>query len=108
MTDTTSPAATVGDLAEIVRGQNAGPFWLTLDIIFADDDAYQRVADSSELSPESIARDYRVDADKVSIFRVPSIRAIKVSFPRPVPQGGFADRDMHSGKKPIPPPSLPI
>ena len=102
MTDTTTPAATVGELAEIVRAKNAGPFWLTLDIIFADDDAYQRVADSSELSPESIARDYRVDADKVSIFRVPSIRAIKVSFPRPVPQGGFADRDMHSGQQHIP------
>jgi hypothetical protein len=102
MTDTASPAATVGDLAEIVRAKNAGPFWLTLDIFFAGDDAYQRVADSAELSPESIAREYRVDAGKVSIFRVPSIRAIKVSFPRPVPQAGFADRDMHSGQQHIP------
>jgi hypothetical protein len=108
MPHTASAAATVGDFAETVRAKNAGPFWLTLDIFFDDDDAYQRVADSPQLSHDVIASEYRVDPDRVSIFRIPSIRAIKVSFPRPVPQAGFEDRDMHSGQQHIPLVRLPI
>jgi hypothetical protein len=108
MAHTASEPATVGDLAETVRAKNAGPFWLTLDMFFDDDDAYQRVADSPQLSHDAIAREYRVDAAKVSIFRLRSIRAIKISFPRPVPQAGFEDRDMHSGQQHIPLLRLPI
>ena len=26
--------ATLGDLAKLVRSKNAGPFWLTIDIMF--------------------------------------------------------------------------
>jgi Domain of unknown function (DUF4387) len=108
MAHTTSEPATIGDLAETVRAKNAGPFWLTLDMFFDDDAAYQRVADSPRLSPEVIANEYRVDPGKVSIFPLPSIRAIKVSFPRPVPQASFEDRDMHSGQQHIPLLRLPI
>ena len=28
--------ATLGDLAKLVRSKNAGPFWLTIDIMFDD------------------------------------------------------------------------
>jgi hypothetical protein len=38
----------------------------------------------------------------VRLFRLSNIRVIKVSFPRPVVQGGFTDRDMHSGQQHIP------
>jgi hypothetical protein len=108
MAHTTNKTVTVGDFAETVRAKNAGPFWLTLAMFFDDDDAYQRVADSRRLSPDVIANEYRVDPGKVSIFRIPSIRAIKVSFPRPVPQAGFENRDMHSGQQYIPLLRLPI
>src|SRR5690349_6456236 len=32
--------ATLGELAKLVRSKNAGPFWLTIDIMFEDPDAY--------------------------------------------------------------------
>jgi hypothetical protein len=38
----------------------------------------------------------------VGIFRLPDLRAIKISFPRPVPQGSFTDRDIHAGQQHIP------
>jgi hypothetical protein len=38
---------------------------------------------------------------------MPSIRVVKVSFPRPVAQGSFGDRDMHSGQQYIPLADLP-
>jgi hypothetical protein len=108
MIPTATEAATIGDLAQLVRAKNAGPFWMTLDMFFDDDDAYQRVTESPHLSPEAIAREYAVDVGNVSIYRLPSIRAIKVAFPRPVPQAGFEDRDMHSGQQHIPLLRLPV
>ena len=38
--------ATIADLAVLVRSKNAGPFWLTIDIMFDDADNYRRVRDS--------------------------------------------------------------
>jgi uncharacterized protein DUF4387 len=93
---------TVGDLADLVRSKNAGPFWQTIDVFFADDETYRAVADNASLTTEAIARLYRVDADTVFIYRLPDIRVVKVSFPRPTIQGGRADRDMHAGQQHIP------
>ena len=39
--------ATIADLAVLVRSKNAGPFWLTIDIMFDDEAAYRRVRDMS-------------------------------------------------------------
>ena len=93
---------TVGDVAELVRSKNAGPFWQTLDVFLPDDDAYRLVADSPALDEAAIARLYQVPAEQVAIFRLPSIRVVKVSVPRPVTQGGVQDRDMHAGQQHVP------
>jgi len=97
-----SAPPTVGDLADLVRSKNAGPFWQTIDVFFADDETYRAVADNASLTTDAIARLYRVDADTVFIYRLPDIRVVKVSFPRPTIQGGRADRDMHAGQQHIP------
>jgi Domain of unknown function (DUF4387) len=93
---------TVGDLAELVRSKNAGPFWQTLDIFLPDDTTYRAVAESASINEEAIARLYRVAAADVSIYRLPSIRVVKISFPRPTAQGGVEDRDMHAGQQHVP------
>jgi hypothetical protein len=95
-------SAALGDLAEFVRSKNAGPFWITLDIFFATDADYQRVDAAGILAPSTIADLYRVPPEDVGIFRLPDLRAIKISFPRPVPQGSFTDRDIHAGQQHIP------
>jgi len=51
---------------------------------------------------------YQVNPATVALYRLPDIRVIKASFPRPVVQGSFADRDMHSGQQRIPLAGLPI
>jgi hypothetical protein len=93
---------TIGDVAEQVRSKNAGPFWQTLDVFLPDDEAYRLVAESAALSEQSISDLYRVPAEGVRIFRLPSIRVVKISFPRPAPQGGVQDRDMHAGQQHVP------
>jgi hypothetical protein len=99
---------TLGDLAKLVRSKNAGPFWMTLDVFFATDADYAQVAATGVLAEDTIARLYQVDPATVALYRLPHIRVIEASFPRPVVQGSFADRDMHSGQQHIPLADLPI
>jgi hypothetical protein len=50
--------ATLGDLAKLVRSKNAGPFWLTIDIMFDDAGAYRRARDAEIVNRAAIARLY--------------------------------------------------
>ena len=93
---------TIGDLASLVRSKNAGPFWLTLDIFCDTDAAYTAVAAPEVITPERIADLYDTDSDSVRIFRLPELRVVKVSFPRPTVQGAVDDRDMHAGQQHVP------
>jgi hypothetical protein len=96
------PRQTIGDVAEHVRSKNAGPFWQTLDIFLADDDSYRAVADAPALDEATIGRLYGVHPATVAIYRLPGIRVVKISFPRPTAQGDVEDRDMHAGQQHVP------
>ena len=104
MADTT----TLAQIAERVRSKNAGPFWQTLDVFFDDPAAYDRVVASGAISPAAVSELYRVPAESVAIFELPHIHVVKVSFPRAVPAGSFADRDMHAGQQHVPLAGLPV
>jgi hypothetical protein len=95
------------EVATLVRSKNAGPFWLTLDIFCGTDESYSAVAAPEVVAPQRIADVYDTDAASVRIFRLPELRVVKVSFPRPIMQGAVADRDMHAGQQHIPLALLP-
>jgi hypothetical protein len=48
----------LSDLATVIRSKNAGPFELTFDVLFANQDDYQQVVSSKQLSAESFAELY--------------------------------------------------
>ena len=87
---------TLGDLALEVRSKNAGPFWMTLEAFMPDDRSYQ-IADAL-ITAELISDLYHVAPASLQIFRIPDLRVVKVSFPRPITQGSLHDRDMHAGQ----------
>lgn len=101
-------ARTVGDVAELVRSKNAGPFWQTIDIFCDTDDAYTQLSDDAVLTPERIATLYRVDPASVKVFRLPDLRVIKISFPRAVSSGSAHDRDVHAGQQHVPLLLMPV
>jgi hypothetical protein len=107
MPDPATPP-TIGDLALEVRSKNAGPFWVTMELFMRDAEGYARVADDRFLNEEVIAGLYRVAASTVRMFRIPSLNVVKISFPRPVPQGSLRDRDMHAGQHHVPLALLPV
>jgi len=97
-----SEGATLGEIARLVRSKNAGPFWITLDVFFAEDDDYQRVLRSGAVNRDQVSYLYGVRPDDVRIYELPAIRVIKISFPKPIPQGAFLDNDMHAGQSFVP------
>lgn len=89
----------VGDVCDLVRSKNAGPFWITIDLFFDGPDMFARHARSPSLDAGAIARLYDVDAVQVRHFFVESLALLKISFPRPTPQGGIEERDLHGGQQ---------
>lgn len=91
------------ELADIVRSKNAGPYRITLDVMFSDKDRYERVRDSNAISPESVAGAYGLDVSQISsFFRIDHALAIKVTITRPRAQGAAGDGDMYGCQHHVP------
>lgn len=90
---------TLGELAQLIRSKNAGPFELTFDIMFDDPAAFERVRASGALTRELIARIYRLPVEQVKFFVVPDALAFKASIPRPRFQSDVLDSDNHGGQQ---------
>jgi len=45
--------AKLGDLARLIRAKNAGPFMLTFDVMFDDENVYRRVINAQVLTKSS-------------------------------------------------------
>jgi hypothetical protein len=87
------------ELAKLVRSKNAGPFVLTLDIMFDDHETYEKVLSTGVLSISNIARLYYVDEKVVHMHQLPLANAVKFSFPRKYPSGDFLDDDLYGCQK---------
>lgn len=87
------------DVCRYVRSKVAGPFWVTIDVMFDSTESYQKYSEDPALSAEAIAKVYRVDPASVSHYPVPSLNVLKISYPRRTAQGGVEERDLHSGQQ---------
>jgi Domain of unknown function (DUF4387) len=94
--------ATLGELAKLIRSKNAGPFMLTFDVMFEDENVYRKVLASGVLTKESFAKLYRMSPDEVLFFRHDTASAIKISIPRPYFQGDLEDGDAYGGQQHAP------
>ncbi|WHZ12820.1 MAG: hypothetical protein OJF60_003261 [Burkholderiaceae bacterium] len=91
--------ARLRDIAKLIRTKNAGPFQLTLDIMFPDARSYQHVVASGVISKPAMARFFNVAESAVKLFNYAPGNAIKVTVPRLVPSGDPADTDLFGGQQ---------
>ncbi|OZI34943.1 hypothetical protein CAL29_15955 [Bordetella genomosp. 10] len=94
--------ATLQALADVLRSKNAGPFQITIDIMFNQEDAYRRVLASGVVTPANIAPRYQVDAAQVRVIPFDRVRAIKVTLPRRWGVNGSGssfDRDVYGAQQ---------
>ncbi len=91
------------DVAKIIRSKNSGPFELTLDVIFADDEMFEKACKAGIITKEKIASVYGIDADTVlDIIEYPVARAIKATIVRPLPSGNLGERDVYGAQQHAP------
>jgi len=92
----------LSEIAQVIRSKNAGPRRLTLDLMFATDADYNRVAQSPSLSRENIGALYGLPATDVTVIPYPVGRAIKLVLARPVMAGDPGDRDVYGAQQHAP------
>lgn len=86
--------ARLEDLCSVIRSKNAGPFLITLDMIFKDRDAYDAVASTHLINRELVAERYKLrPADVVVVEYMDALNAVKVTYIRPVAAGSPGDSD---------------
>lgn len=91
------------DCATVMRSKNAGPFTLTIDLMFDTVEAYDKVFTSHSFCESSIAELYEVDVARVCIHLFPAVRTIKVTMPRPSSSSGApGDRDVYGCQQHFP------
>ena len=90
------------DFVTIIRSKNAGPLYLTLDLIFNDENAMNEVLDSNVLSKETVAKLYECKAEDVSIIPYKVVNAIKITLPRKYISGSVVDTDIYGCQQHMP------
>jgi hypothetical protein len=96
------------DIAKIVRSKNAGPYEITMDVIFDDPAVYQTVKTSRILGPEVISKLYAVPVEEIvwcGFFDV--ALAFKATIPRTrggkgICSGGYMENDVHGSQQYVP------
>lgn len=89
----------LGDLAKLIRSKNAGAFELTIDIMFGDEDTYQRVKGSKVVSIFLISKMYNTFKDCVKITYFDPAYSIKITIPRSTACGSRYDTDVFGGQQ---------
>ena len=77
------------------KSKNAGPFQLTLDVVFETRALYDAVAATGVLGPALIGRLYGVAPDEVLFTPYPAGLAFKATIPRAIPAGDLGDNDVY-------------
>lgn len=91
------------DLARVIRSKNAGPFTVTIDLLFETEDDLDSLLVGEVLTPAVVARLYRVEPEAVRICLFRRIRTVKVTFPRHGSgSGGPDDRDVYGSQQHFP------
>ncbi|MDO9023045.1 DUF4387 domain-containing protein [Zwartia sp.] len=92
----------IKDLATVCKSKNAGPFELTIDVVFDNAEAYNRVKNSGVLCPKLFADLYKVKEQDVLFTPYDAAFAFKATLPRLVPSGGIGDTDVYGAQQHAP------
>lgn len=88
------------DYTKILRSKNAGPLFITFDLIFNTREDMEYV--SAKLTKEEIAKAYDVSVEKIDIIPYAVVNSIKITFPRKNISGSLDDSDIYGCQQHVP------
>jgi uncharacterized protein DUF4387 len=94
---------TIGEVAQFVTSKNAGPFLLTLDVVFADEPTYRTFKSLRALDRHVIAQLYGIaHTDVLDIIEFDPAYAVKVTMRRPLGSGALGETDVYGAQQHVP------
>jgi hypothetical protein len=90
------------DIAKACKSKNAGPFHITLDIMFDDAALFERVRATGVIRPALIARLYGVPEADIQFTEYPPALAWKATIPRRIASGAVGDTDIYGAQQHAP------
>jgi hypothetical protein len=90
------------DIAKACKSKNAGPFELTLDIMFDSEETFEKVRRSGVITRDRIAVLYGVSPDDVLFTVYPPALAYKATLPRRIVSGAVGDSDVYGAQQHAP------
>jgi hypothetical protein len=94
--------AKLKDLAKVCKSKNAGPFEVTIDVMFETKEIYDKVVKSGVINEQLFARLYGVDAKDVLYTPYPAALALKGTIPRRISSGDVGDTDVYGAQQHAP------
>ena len=88
------------EYTKILRSKNAGPLFITFDLIFDTPETMEYV--EKHLNKEHIAKAYDTDIKKIDIISYEVVNSIKITFPRKNISGAIADNDIYGCQQHMP------
>jgi len=85
---------------KILRSKNAGPLFITFDLIFNTKEDMEYVA--KRLTKDHISNAYGVSLDKIDIIPYDVVNSIKITFPRKNISGNIQDNDIYGCQQHMP------
>ena len=90
-------------LADVIRSKNAGPYEITLDIIFASAEVYRIVKKHRLIRSQTIADLYGLTtADIRSVVYFDPAAAVKITMTRAIVSGAPGDTDVYGAQQHAP------
>lgn len=88
------------DYTKILRSKNAGPLFITFDLIFHNNEDMNYVY--KNLKKEDVAKAYDVSCEKIEIISYDVVNSIKITFPRKNISGSILDNDIYGCQQHMP------
>jgi hypothetical protein len=94
--------AKLKDIAKACKSKNAGPFEVTLDIMFDNAELFERVRATGVINAGLIASLYGVEPSDVLFTEYAPAFAWKATLPRRIPSGAIGDTDVYGAQQHAP------
>jgi hypothetical protein len=91
------------ELASVIRTKNAGPYELTIDVIFNDRRTYEQAKRENSLNASLIAGLYGIaETDVLTAIYFDPACAFKATMKRKIPCGDFGEKDIYGAQQHAP------
>jgi hypothetical protein len=92
----------IRDIAQVCKSKNAGPFSITIDVVFEKKETYDQVKATGVLNAALFAELYQVSEADVLFTEYDAALAFKATLPRAVPAGEVGDTDVYGAQQHAP------